>query len=296
MNSQKEYETLSFLMIQNLIKDKVSKNEKFFIGRLSGNETNLTGKVFTQSPINHGLMHEMLYTAGIQFKSNEDIIEYVKLYDNAVSKTTLIATWDGVMRSQCIEYYNYMHVKYPDITRVSAIALEPFYYFNNSKYEYDKLFENKRVLIITSQKETTLQQLAKLDSCYPDKKIFHKTTSFHVYKPCQQNGGSHDENAWHFHYNKMKEDLKKIKESEFDFDVAFVSCGGFGMILSEYIYSELNTSTIYVGGGLQLYFGILGKRWSSNETINRIKNNSWVFPVKEDMPKNSVSCEGGCYW
>ena len=35
----------SFLILQSFILNKINKNEKFFIGRLSGNETNLTGKV-----------------------------------------------------------------------------------------------------------------------------------------------------------------------------------------------------------------------------------------------------------
>ena len=71
------------------------------------------------------------------------------------------------------------------------------------------------------------------------KAIFDKTTTIQVYKPAQQNAGSNDEHSWSFHFNKMKEDIKKIKE-DYDFDIALVSAGGFGMILSDYIYSELN--------------------------------------------------------
>ena len=40
--------------------------------------------------------------------------------------------------------------------------------------------------------------------------------------------------------------VSNIKNNDFDFDIALVSAGGFGMILSEFIYSELNSSVMYI--------------------------------------------------
>ena len=62
----------------------------------------------------------------------------------------------------------------------------------------------------------------------------------------------------------MKKDLTDINKA-FDFDIALVSCGGFGMLVSDFIFTTLNKSAIYVGGSLQLYFGIIGNRWKSLE-------------------------------
>ena len=60
----------SFLYLQNYILEKNEKKEPFFIGRLSGNEPNLCGKVLTKTNIDNRLLHEMLTTAGIQMKLN----------------------------------------------------------------------------------------------------------------------------------------------------------------------------------------------------------------------------------
>jgi hypothetical protein len=95
------------------------------------------------------------------------------------------------------------------------------------------------------------------------------------------NGGSHDDNSWKFHFEKMKEDIQKLS-----FDIALVSCGGFGMIISDYIFS-LGANVIYVGGALQLFFGINGSRWNKQNFIN---------PFEDDKPKNPKLCENGCYW
>ena len=68
--------------------------------------------------------------------------------------------------------------------------------------------------------------------------------------------------------------MKNMVDKTFDFDIAMVSCGGFGMILSDYIFSQLGKSVIYVGGCLQLFFGINGNRWKNHDKISKMINKS----------------------
>jgi len=76
-----------------------------------------------------------------------------------------------------------------------------------------------------------------------------------------------------------------------------VSCGGFGMIISDFIYSELNSSVMYIGGALQLFFGIIGNRWINHPTISKLMNDdTWINVLDSDKPKHIHLCEGGCYW
>jgi len=57
---------------------------------------------------------------------------------------------------------------------------------------------------------------------------------------------------------------------------------------------------MYVGGGLQLYFGIIGNRWRRHPIISKMSNNYWTDVLEEDKPKtlkqNPRLCEGSCYW
>jgi hypothetical protein len=236
----------------------------------------------------------MLYAAGIKFNNINEVLKYTDIYNNSVKATTLLGVWDSDMYTVAKEHLNYLLQVYPDIKQIAAYALEPYYYMNSNKYKFNELFKNKKVLIISSHEKTVENQIVNLDKVHK-KEIFDKTTIFKVYKPVQQNAGSNDEHSWLFHFNKMKGDIKKIKE-DFDFDIALVSAGGFGMILSEFIYSELNSSVIYVGGALQLFFGINGTRWNDNETIQNAQNKYWTNVFKEDMPKNPKLCENSCYW
>ena len=270
--------SISFNLVQTEI-----KKEKFFIGRLSGNETRLCGLFINNKNITTDLYQNMLFGAGIQFKTVDDLTQYVKMYNTSVKNTTLIGIWDGGMYKQAKEYYDYLNnIK---LNKICAHGLEPYYFMDEPTY---KCIPHKKILIITSHKETTLSQLPNLDKIY-NKPIFDNA-EFYIYKPAQQNAGSHDTNSWQFHYNNMKQELADIKKT-FNFDIALVSAGGFGMPLCNYIYTELNTSTIYVGGALQLFFGIMGKRWANNNM-----NSFWVKTLMVDKPLNTHLCEGSCYW
>jgi hypothetical protein len=73
----------------------------------------------------------------------------------------------------------------------------------------------------------------------------------------------------------------------------------------------MGKKAIHLGGGLQLLFGIKGKRWDNpNYGVNEFKeyeglmsnsysslyNESWIRPLKEETPKNAMKLEGATYW
>ena len=282
-----------FLTIQNYILNCLDNNKKFFIGRLSGNEPNFVDKVINRLPIPEILLREMLISAGIQFTHIDDVKKYADEYNSAVLNSSLLGTWDGNMYLQANNYYNYLIYSKPNLSKVSAAGLEPYKFMNHPNYNFSTIFKNKKILIISSHKNTIEKQLKNINNIHT-KNIFDKTSTFYVYKPPQQNGNSNDSNNWVYHFNKFKLDLDNINNNIFDFDIALVSSGGFGMIISNYIHTNLNKSVIYVGGALQLYFGINGNRWRQNHFINSIKNKYWTDVLDTDKPRNPMIVDGNC--
>jgi hypothetical protein len=281
-----------FLAIQKTMHE----NAPFFIGRTSGGETQFCGYALSKTPIPQYLFQVLLLNAGIQIQSMEDVKAYVKKYDTAIRNTTILGTWGGSMYIQAKEYYDYIDRAMPSKKKIDAQSIEPYYFMDFPEYTYHQYFENKKVLIITSHSKTVEQQIANgnVNRVYK-KPIFHVSTEFRVYKPAQQNAGSHDQNSWVFHHENMKRELTDLKK-EFDFDIALVSAGGFGMILCDFIFTELKTSVIYVGGALQLFFGIRGKRWESSKFFQESINDAWTDVLDIDKPANIELCERGCYW
>lgn len=280
----------SFLRMQTVILDCQSKNKNFFIGRQAGMEEDFVRDFLGGRNPNR----EIVVNTGIKFNSKDDIIKYCDLYKQASINCDLLAVWANYPPLAVSSLKQNDIINTINNKKICAQALEPFYFMDSNEYKFDEVFKNKKVLIITSHTESTKKQLSNLNNIFK-KRIFHETTKFHVYKPPQQNAGSHDNNSWWFHFDKMTNDIRNIKK-DFDFDIALVSCGGFGTITCDFIYTELNSSSIYVGGGLQNFFGIKGKRWISHPIISKFMNSNWINVLDIDKPKNPKSVEGGCYW
>ena len=54
-------------------------------------------------------------------------------------------------------------------------------------------------------------------------------------------------------------------------------------------------SAVYVGGGLQLLFGIRGRRWADPAEIAAVTRGSWVWPSAAETPPRAEVVEGGAY-
>tara|TARA_B100001758_G_scaffold245120_1_gene257592 strand:+ start:809 stop:2656 length:1848 start_codon:yes stop_codon:yes gene_type:complete len=286
----KEQQDESFELIQKTIETSYIKNVPYFIGRVSYNEANLCGTLLSGKQPNGNLQFNMLWVAGIQFKEPCDIKQYVKAYTSAVNECDIVGVYDAtLMYGPMLDFHIFMSRFMYEKRRFSMSALEPYRFMELETYRYMKLFENKRILIITGHADTTMHQINK-DMQYHKKRLFPESASLQVYRAVQQNAKSNDDRSWKYHLEKMKEDLRVLSETN-PYDVVLAGCGGYGMILSNYLHKDLKKSVIYVGGAIQLYFGIKGNRWKDVEYTE-----DWIYPLDSDKPEESEVCESGCYW
>lgn len=87
------------------------------------------------------------------------------------------------------------------------------------------------------------------------------------------------------------EDLKK-RVDKTNAKYVFLSCGCYGLPLANHLKSK-GRNPFYVGGFLQLLFGLKGKRWLERENINKHFTNHWKYPTLK--PKNCEQVENWCY-
>jgi hypothetical protein len=87
--------------------------------------------------------------------------------------------------------------------------------------------------------------------------------------------------------------------SKLDFDIALIGCGGYGVPLAGFIYNKLKKQAIQIGGGLQLLFGVMGKRWENTEmweTIIREQECKFIKPSGDEILIKKHLVNDGCYW
>jgi hypothetical protein len=87
-------------------------------------------------------------------------------------------------------------------------------------------------------------------------------------------------------------------------DAVVLSCGSMGVHIGARL-EKLGRDIFYAGGGLQLYFGIMGNRWRNRQISNDdfllgsyITNKElWIDNIPDDLvPSNAAIVEGKCYW
>ncbi len=86
--------------------------------------------------------------------------------------------------------------------------------------------------------------------------------------------------------------LQSIKSSiaTKQFDIALLACGSYALPIGQYIRDEMAKQAIYVGGVLQLYFGITGRRYRGNQFFDeQINSEFFVSPVEGDRYLQHIS-------
>lgn len=270
-------------------------SNKFFIARLGiGHETLITVHYLLNKSVEARYLP--LVNAGIYSSSNDlqDYEAFCVSYAKAIGNSDVLASFTFNSRNiiEIQEFFSKRH----NLPQIHSRALEPFYCSMNNIKPWSHYLLGKKVLIVNPFTESMKRQLAAGFQIFkdPNKKIFLEGQEFVFYKSYQTIAGNHLHSSWRETFAIMCNDIRKL-----DFDIALLGCGGYGLPLCNFIKSDLNKSAIYIGGGLQLLFGVMGKRWETRaEWKEIIRDNGCAFvkPSPDEEVPNKESIEGACYW
>lgn len=183
--------------------------------------------------------------------------------------------------------------------KVRLIFIDPFW----SKTPWTMALKGKRVLVVHPFAELIEEQYRnKRKYLFKDPNVLPDFDLFTV-KAVQSLGGEAEGYSdWFAALDAMKQQIGNI-----DFDICLLGCGAYGFPLAAHI-KRSGKKAVHWGGSLQLYFGIIGKRWEDlnyasgvrhiNPDINypKLINEHWVRPTSSGKPKNAEAVEGACYW
>jgi len=278
------------------ITSKLENKSNFVIPRVAGIETNFA--IFALSLKNEELenffntsKNIMKINAGIKITSIKSMKKYSTLFLEPFVQTDLYASWapfDSVYKSiyQSIKILNEM---FKTKDTIYSEVFDIYHYLYKTPWTF--ALKNKRILIISAFEESIKEKINIRKEIY-GVDLFPNCEIITI-KPPQTQGDQYSE-EFDVELDKFIRQLNEIKDN---FDIALVSCGGYGNLVCSHIY-KLGKSAIYVGGVLQMYWGILGNRWFSDrpDIIRLYLNKYWTRPKECEKPKNYNSIENSCYW
>lgn len=270
-----------------ILKKMILQDKPFMFGRYGSNELLIAGyAIMYQKGIIDEIPLKKIELACAQCGffpvTQEAILDFAEILIEASKECTMYGTFRMIWEDYFIEKYM------PRDVILTHLNMLDF-------WKYDEPFicklKGKKVLVIHPLAKQICKQYKNR------KKIFNSKEwlpdfELKTIEAIQTIAGNRDDrfSSWKEALEYMQSEVDKIT-----FDIAILGCGAYGMPLAAYI-KKSGKQVIYMGGVLQMMFGIRGNRWDKDPKASALYNEYWVSPSKESVPKNSDIVEQGCYW
>jgi len=265
------------------------KGRPFLVTRLGGETGRVACSILLGRTPHERDVFAMQKNAGIYCNSTADVSLYAQMYNRALRNSTYLACFPHL----CTETQHVYRKTY-SLKALHNRVLEPFHCVVQGISPWSQKLIGKKVLVVSPFARSMREQMDAGFRIFRDIDIFSAGQAFLFYKAYCSLAGHRPHESWVETFQSMCRDIAKL-----DFDVALLGCGGYGLPLCDFIYSTMGKSAVYVGGGLQLLFGVMGKRWVENDMWKKIireNHTRFVRPSGDEVPTNKQVIEGGCYW
>ena len=287
------------LKLFHYLKEKIEKNQKFIIPRIAGEENNFAfytkmmveGKIPNNVETTKLLRYNVLKNnGGVKMSNFESAKRYSEQYFNAFNNCDMYTVWEpwGDVYRAIQNSHDYVTNTYKK-DKVWAYTFDVYHFLHNP---WTWGLSGKRLLIVSPFEESIKEKIDNRKEIYGID--LFPGCEFVFIKPPQTQG---DQESKEF-YEELELFYKELDKMKDTFDIALCSCGGYGNLVCDYIYDKMDKSSIYVGGVLQMYFGIYGARWirERQDVLRIYLNQQWSRPKETEKPKNFQKVEGSCYW
>ena len=295
--------------LASFIASRLKEGRPFLIPRVSHAETNMAHAMKLYDDVRAGRQRQMgipqltkyigegtkvlKNNAGIRADTLQLLRLYSQMYFAAFEHADLCLTWAPWDNMFPITVAPHRHIY--DILRrtggttLYAGVLDIFNYIQS--HPWTQQLRGKRLLLISPFVESIKTRVPYREGLY-GVDLFPEC-EFVFLKPPQTQGT----NKSRPFIQEFQDFVKRIEAVKDEFDVALVSCGGYGNLVCDGIF-KMGKSAIFIGGVLQMYFGIYGQRWMrDNPDILRLyMNKRWGRPSKEERPEGYKGIEGACYF
>ena len=220
--------------------------------------------------------YKRIYPLTIELMKKCDILGFVDVADSVKSNKTI----------------NEVFGDKPIFSHSSVLIMDPGALVNVSEQvectdPWTKYLKDKKVLVISTHAESIKQQWKQMDKVWGDKKDlivpfelvdvirspYHPLMDDRMFPNCVD---------WEDSVNY----IKRLMDS-YDYDVLLTGSTTSSPFYAQHA-KDMGKIGIQTGGAIQLFFGVLGKRWTQNPNWfhNKMFNEHWIYPLKIDEAQN----------
>jgi hypothetical protein len=281
-----------------IISDFIEGPNPFLISRLGGVESEIINFISKQqkpflSFKNIKLVKKTWVNAGIWPPTISEITKFGNEYRKALEASDAICVWgEKILQNE----NSIIKSLDNEIFQLPLRLLDPLQLSSELKdsFVWSQKLENLNVLIVSNLSQSIEIQYKKLPHREIHKhSILPKFNLFTITPPITQGLI-----FWNGRWNRNLEDFNFKAESfckKNNIDIALISAGSYGLPIGNFLKS-IGVKSIYMGGSLQLMFGVMGQRWSHSQNVLDLRNENWLEKPVEKPPFGFRLIEKKSYW
>lgn len=285
------------LYLNSSITSYFLKNDPFSLVRVGNMEGHFLQNIYNKQETSQEFFNWLSLTSGV-FPHDYEYLknEWAALNFDYINNSDILGFVDvsGAINNDINFKNTFCSNKVTFFGEAEILVLDPGFLSNQKVLEVDcsnpwtKCLKNKKVLILTSHVKSIQYQLSNI------KNIWNNSTDnfdFEVVSIIRTPYHPNMDDRQYPNCSTWEESLKYLQNEmdKYDYDVALTSGGAFAPGLADHAKNRGKIG-ITICGVLQLYFGILGTRWTGKHPLyrdwNKMFNNNWIEPISIDLPKN----------
>lgn len=241
---------------------------------------------------NKNIMNQMQDWSGFFPSNEENLARFSELmiedsqYVDALAVFNSVLTGVDSMQNYLTHCQSFFSLPY----------IDPF--LSNSPWT--RVLRTKKVLVVHPFAKLIEKQYLNRDKLFENPDVLPEF-ELRTVEAVQSLGGDCNQfEDWFAALEWMKKEIDKE-----EYDVCLLGCGAYGFPLAAHV-KRTGHIAIHVGGSLQLWFGIKGKRWENQKSrdfkgisddfyLKLMNNPFWVRP-DEYVSSHTKKVENGCYW
>lgn len=294
LKARLEEQSLSLLETQIWLRDLIQSGRDGAVARPGGIESEVLDfflrRRFSSSSRRRpsyprGMARRSAFNAGISNNSPLDLDSFSETYLRAILEADLVGygmfarpglAWAGsaiALGRQACEFQ----------------SLSPFEAIKKGAPPWTQALAGKKVLVVHPFEKSIQSQYelrSEVSGCSEILPNFDLITL----KPPMSFAGLESGESWVDNLARAKKDLESHS-----FDVALVGAGSYGLPLAVHA-KRIGRVGIHLGGILQTLFGIRGKRFEEEGSLDLWVDETWVRPSLDETPAGASKIEGGAYW
>jgi hypothetical protein len=225
--------------------------------------------------------------AGIWPPTKSQRLSFSMAYERSFSSATHVGLW-GNLRGE----NDFLAWSAPTAQRIPLRALDPVMLASTGVNPWSTALAGMAVMVVAPFAQLGAEQMARRTGLF--RTDFDILPQFDVVplEPPQTQALALSRVSWS---QGLQKTCRAIDGLVARVDVALISAGSYGMPLAAHAAGH-GIPVVYVGGALQLLFGIAGSRWASSSELRTLAGEGWVRQAREARPRGSSLVEQGAYW